>query len=170
MNESTFGQVPSAQSASDAGSLDGKDSTEFLGSTGKAAGADRFDGLDSPAFARAQTGGDGSPTVQVERVSSIAIASNRDFGDFKIRAPSIANSFQVCNDATATRTFVIYTGGGSAATDSTRQQLTVLAGACSSPFSTGGDDSDFQVYGPGAVVFGGPSGGFRAYDLWAIRR
>jgi hypothetical protein len=46
VNESTFAQVPSAANAGNAGTLDGKDSTEFLSSTGKAADADKLDGLE----------------------------------------------------------------------------------------------------------------------------
>jgi hypothetical protein len=153
VDESSLGEVRSAADAA------------------RADDADKLDGLTASEFAKAIPNASGSsPAIQTERVSSIAIASNRDFGDFRVRAPSIANSFQVCNDATAARTFIIYTGGGSTSTDSTRQQLSVDSGACSPVFSTGGDNSDFQVNGPGAVVFGGPSGGFREYDLWAIKR
>jgi len=54
--EASLGQVPSAATAdtaataADAGTLDGKDSTDFLGANAKAADADTLDGKDSTDF------------------------------------------------------------------------------------------------------------------------
>jgi hypothetical protein len=53
VDESTLGKVPSAaaaDSAGDANTLDGIDSTGFLGVNAKAADSDKLDGLDSSAF------------------------------------------------------------------------------------------------------------------------
>lgn len=67
--ESSLGKVPSATTAdsattaSDAGTLDSKDSTDFLGANAQAADADKLDGKDSTQFLESTQEATGSEAV-----------------------------------------------------------------------------------------------------------
>ena len=76
VDEATFGHVPSAitstnaQAAEDAGRLDGRDSTEFLATTGKAADADKLDGRDSANFLSSDLFGSSAINAEGARLTS----------------------------------------------------------------------------------------------------
>jgi hypothetical protein len=71
VDEAALGQVPTANRAQLADTLDGLDSTAFLRSDAKAADAERLDGLDSTAFLRSDA-----------KAADAELLDGRDASDF----------------------------------------------------------------------------------------
>jgi hypothetical protein len=78
------------EKASDADKLDGKNSTDFLGTTGKAADADKLDNLDSTAFQGrvhwAHVAADGSIFAQSGGLSTVHVNTGEYYVVFPISA------------------------------------------------------------------------------------
>jgi hypothetical protein len=169
VDEASLGVVPSAETATSASS---------------ATNADKLDDLDSTALARGENfvgdnipqGIGGPPTVLTGRLHFAANTSSDtvDFGQFRIEGTQAANNqFRVCNEhPSQIRHFVIYTGGNATSTAATRQKIALAGNSCSAALTTSGgnDSSDFQVYGPNAVVFAQASSACCTHSFYAIVR